>query len=58
MNNNNMRKLPEEYKAILQDFIGLLNEAFADNIISAVLYGSVAKGHSRKDSDIDICLII
>ena len=52
-----MRKLPEEYKAILQDFIGLLNEAFADNIISAVLYGSVAKGHSRKDSDIDICLI-
>lgn len=52
-----MKRIPEKYKAILSDFIELLRESFKDNIVSAVLYGSVAKGEARKESDIDICLI-
>lgn len=52
-----MKRIPENYKVILSDFIELLRESFKDNIVSAVLYGSVAKGEARKESDIDICLI-
>jgi predicted nucleotidyltransferase len=52
-----MKRIPEEYSDILSDFIELLKESFRDNIVSVVLYGSVAKGKARKDSDIDICLI-
>ncbi len=52
-----MRTIPETYKSLIIDFINLLLDTFKDNIVSAVLYGSVAKGMARKDSDIDICLI-
>jgi len=52
-----MRTIPETYMTLILDFVDLLKEVFKDNIVSAVLYGSVAKGMARKDSDIDICLI-
>ena len=52
-----MKSIPEKYNLLLTDFIGLLKEVFKDNIVSAILYGSVAKGKARKDSDIDVCLI-
>jgi predicted nucleotidyltransferase len=52
-----MKKIPDKYKALLNDFIEILKESFKDNLLSVVLYGSVAKGTSRKESDIDLCLI-
>jgi len=52
-----MNEIAEKYNFLLQDFIELLKEKFGDNFVSAILYGSVARGASRKDSDIDILLI-
>jgi len=52
-----MKEVTGKYSDLLRDFVDLLKEAFKDNIVSAVLYGSVARGDARKDSDIDICLI-
>jgi predicted nucleotidyltransferase len=49
--------IPEKYKVLLNDFIELLKANFKDNLCSAILYGSVAKGTARRDSDIDVCLI-
>lgn len=45
------------YKVLLSDFVELLKANFNDNLCSVILYGSVAKGTARKDSDIDVCLI-
>lgn len=52
-----MKKIPEKYNSLLSDFIKLLRESFGDNLVSAVLYGSVARCTARKDSDIDVCLV-
>lgn len=52
-----MKMIPERYKNLILDFVNLVKEVFKDNIVSVVLYGSVAKNIARKDSDIDICLI-
>jgi len=52
-----MARIPEKYSTLIRDFIGLLREGFADNLVAVVLYGSVARGKARKDSDIDICLV-
>ncbi|MBI5787384.1 MAG: nucleotidyltransferase domain-containing protein [Candidatus Schekmanbacteria bacterium] len=47
----------KEYSQLIIDFIAMLKDSFPHNIISAVLYGSVAKGTAKKHSDIDICLV-
>lgn len=52
-----MKEIPAKYSALLIEFIALLKETFGDNIVSAVLYGSVARDRARNDSDIDVCLI-
>jgi len=48
----------EFYKGILERFLELLKETFGDSLISLVLYGSVARGEAKADSDIDILLIL
>ena len=56
-----MKRLPDsiqkEYVPLIKDLVGILKKQFADNLLSAVLYGSVARGQANKGSDIDICLI-
>ena len=52
-----MRQAPKKYAPLLNDFINLLEKEFTGNIVSAVLYGSVARWTERKDSDIDVCLV-
>jgi predicted nucleotidyltransferase len=48
----------ESYKGILERFLELLMEAFGDSLVSLVLYGSVARGNAKADSDIDLLLIL
>ncbi|MBI5525736.1 MAG: nucleotidyltransferase domain-containing protein [Deltaproteobacteria bacterium] len=47
----------EPYGKLLDDFVAALKKSFGDNLVSVVLYGSVARGEARKDSDIDVCLV-
>lgn len=46
------------YKQILTDFSQLLHENFGSNLISLVLFGSVARGTAGEDSDIDLLIIL
>ncbi|WCM38555.1 nucleotidyltransferase domain-containing protein [Sulfolobus islandicus] len=38
----------------MEKLIKLLLEEFGDRLISVVVYGSVARGDNRKDSDVDV----
>ena len=50
--------MKEPYKSLLEKLTKLLQEEFQDRLVSVVLYGSVARGDNRKDSDIDLLLVI
>ena len=52
------KRLPQiEYEPLLNDVVPLLKKQFGKNLLAAVVYGSVARGAARRDSDIDVCLI-
>lgn len=46
------------YKKVLEGFLDLLKVEFYDNLVSVVLYGSVARGKGSILSDIDLLLIL
>jgi hypothetical protein len=46
------------YKGILEDFIDLLKVEFRDDLVSLVLFGSIARGEGSILSDIDLLLIL
>ncbi len=46
------------YSNLLTDFVAESRKRFGDSISSIVLYGSVARGTARKDSDIDVCIFL
>jgi len=45
------------YSNLLTDFVAELRKRFGASVSSIVLYGSVARGTARKDSDVDVCII-
>lgn len=47
-----------EYKGLLDAFVGLVKQALGEQIVSVVLYGSVARGTARPVSDVDLLLIL
>lgn len=46
------------YEVLLNAFIDLIRQALGDRMVSVVLYGSVARGTARADSDLDLLLIL
>ena len=50
--------MQHEYAALLEELIRLLREEFDDRLRSVLLFGSVARGTARPDSDVDVCLVI
>ncbi len=42
---------------LIEKFVQRAKERFGDNLVSVVLYGSVARGGYRPDSDIDLLLV-
>jgi len=54
---NLMKVIESPYKKLLNELELKLKEVFGDNLVSLVLYGSVARGDFRKDSDIDLLII-
>ena len=50
--------LKKPYNEILNALLNELLNYFGDKFISLVVYGSVARGEARKNSDIDILLVI
>lgn len=47
-----------DFQAIVDRFTDLAEEQIGDNLISLVLYGSVARGDAGPESDIDILIVL
>lgn len=52
------RDLPEAVSRVLDDFVEAAREAFAEDLISIILYGSGAEGALRETSDVNIILLL
>jgi predicted nucleotidyltransferase len=50
-------KLNEVYRKAAVEFAQRVTSALGDQVDAIVLYGSVARGEARKDSDIDILVV-
>lgn len=47
-----------EYAPLIERFVSLVQEEIGHHLISVVLYGSVARGEARPDSDVDLLLVL
>ncbi len=47
-----------DYRELIEGFIVQVEGAEKDNLISVVMYGSVARGTARSDSDVDLLLVL
>lgn len=52
-----MKTIPSPYKELLDNLLAGLKQALDENLVSVAVYGSVARGDYRKDSDIDLLII-
>jgi predicted nucleotidyltransferase len=50
--------LPDNVRRFLGDFVADAQRAFADDFVSAVLFGSAAEGALRKSSDVNLLLVL
>ena len=49
--------LKEVYEALLKETLGAIQRYYGDRLITVAVYGSVARGTMRHESDIDLLLI-
>src|SRR5262245_36939851 len=52
------RDLPGDVARVLADVVEAAREAFADDLVSVVLYGSAAEGALRPTSDVNLILVL
>ncbi|MEM2137453.1 MAG: nucleotidyltransferase domain-containing protein [Candidatus Methanomethylicia archaeon] len=50
--------LHSPYREVIDTLFKELLEYFGDKLISIIVFGSVARGEARKDSDVDLFLVI
>lgn len=48
----------EPYRSLVENLLNALFLIFKDNLVSVIIYGSVARGQMRKDSDLDLLIIV
>jgi len=49
--------LAEPYRSVASRLLDALLSLYGDNLVSLVVYGSVARGRARRDSDLDLLVI-
>ncbi len=54
----NLAQVPEPYRSILLKLVEVLERRFGDDLVSVVLFGSVARGEARPDSDVDLIIVV
>lgn len=50
--------MQQEYEGLIQELLRLLQKEFGDRVRSLLIFGSVARGTARRDSDVDVCVVI
>lgn len=58
MERMNERRGYLDYKELLDDFVERTRRALGTNLVSIALYGSVARGTTQRESDIDLLLVV
>ncbi len=53
----NLERIKEPYRFLLERLLELILARLGDDLVSVVVYGSVARGSPKKDSDIDILIV-
>ncbi|MEM2733130.1 MAG: nucleotidyltransferase domain-containing protein [Candidatus Bathyarchaeia archaeon] len=53
----NLGRIKEPYRSLLSRLLDKLLAHFGNNLVSFVIYGSVARGSAKPDSDIDILIV-
>ena len=48
----------KDYQELLSELVRRLHKEYGREFVSLVLYGSVARGEARKDSDVDLILVL
>ena len=48
----------EPYKSLIEKLLNGLKKRYKERLISFVVFGSIARGDERRDSDIDVLIII
>ncbi len=48
----------DPYRLVLSRLVDALLKFFGDDLVSVVLYGSVARGEAKRDSDIDLVVVV
>lgn len=56
--NNCKDEMREPYRTLIEKLVEALKRKYGDRFISLIIFGSVARGEMRKDSDVDLLLII
>jgi len=49
--------IQERYKPVIRQFARLAQEQYPAHIVKIILFGSVARGEDRADSDIDLLVL-
>jgi Nucleotidyltransferase domain. len=52
-----LENIEEPYRSLVKDLLNTLLLVFKDNLVSVVVYGSVARGQMRRDSDLDLLIV-
>jgi hypothetical protein len=50
--------MDEPYTTLVEKLVNALKKKFGDKLITVAVFGSVARGDARKDSDMDLMLVI
>ncbi|MEM2186292.1 MAG: nucleotidyltransferase domain-containing protein [Thermofilaceae archaeon] len=53
-----VEKLQEPYRSILLELVRALQRRLGSSLVSVVVFGSVARGEARRDSDIDLLIVV
>jgi predicted nucleotidyltransferase len=49
--------LNEPYRSLVKELCVALQRVFMDKLVSVVVFGSVARGEARVDSDVDLLIV-